>query len=84
MILGFDMGSPAVMGVLLVLLFIAFAFELAAPEVVALSLVAILLLMGVLDTKDVLDAMGNSAPLCDTCRYGWFYSTFTSRSGRCL
>ncbi|MCT2400632.1 SLC13 family permease [Novosphingobium mangrovi (ex Huang et al. 2023)] len=69
MILGFDVGSPAVMGVLLVLLFLAFAFEVAAPEVVAIVLVAVLLLLGVLATNDVLDAMSNPAPLTIVCMF---------------
>ena len=63
MTLGFEAGSPAVMGVLLILLFLAFAFELAAPEVVALVVVAVLLVLGVIGTGDVLAAMGNPAPL---------------------
>ncbi|MCJ2181362.1 SLC13 family permease [Novosphingobium sp. 1949] len=63
MIYGLDLASPPVMGLLLVLLFLAFAFEIAAPEVVALGLVAILLVLGVIATDDVLAAMGNPAPL---------------------
>ena len=69
MIFGIDAGSPAVMAVLLVLLFLAFAFEVAAPEVVALGLVAILLLLGVVATDDVLAAMGNPAPLTIACMF---------------
>jgi di/tricarboxylate transporter len=69
MIFGIDAGSPAVMAVLLVLLFLAFAFELAAPEVVALVLVAALLLLGVVATDDILDAMGNPAPLTIACMF---------------
>lgn len=69
MIFGIDAGSPAVMGVLIVLLFMAFAFEVAAPEVVALGLVAILLLLGVIATDDVLAAMGNPAPLTIACMF---------------
>ncbi len=69
MIFGIDAGSPAVMAVLLVLLFLAFAFELAAPEVVALTLVAVLLLLGVIATDDVLAAMGNPAPLTIACMF---------------
>ena len=57
------------MAVLLVLLFLAFAFELAAPEVVALVLVAVLLVLGVIATDDVLEAMGNSAPLTIVCMF---------------
>jgi len=57
------------MAVLLVLLFLAFAFEVAAPEVVAISLVAILLILGVIHTDDVLAAMGNSAPLTIVCMF---------------
>ena len=60
---GLDLASPLVMAPLLVLLFLAFAFELAAPEVVALGLVAVLLLLGIIATDDVLEAMGNPAPL---------------------
>ncbi|WP_067736142.1 SLC13 family permease [Novosphingobium naphthalenivorans] len=69
MTVGFNASSPAVMGVLLTLLFLAFAFELAAPEVVALVLVAVLLLLGVIATDDVLAAMGNPAPLTIVCMF---------------
>lgn len=69
MILAFVASSPAVMGVLLVLLFLAFAFELAAPEVVALVLVALLLLLGTIATDDVLEAIGNPAPLTIACMF---------------
>lgn len=69
MIFGIDAGSPAVMGVLIVLLFAAFALELAAPEVVAVGLVAVLLLLGVIATDDVLAAMGNPAPLTIACMF---------------
>jgi len=62
-------SSPLAMGVILVLLFLAFAFELAAPEVVAIVTVAVLLLLGVLVTDDVLDAMGNPAPLTIACMF---------------
>lgn len=57
------------MGVLLVMLLLAFAFEVAAPEVVALVLVAVLLLLGVIATDDVLEAMGNPAPLTIVCMF---------------
>ena len=57
------------MGVLLFLLLLAFAFEVAAPEVVALVLVAVLLLLGVIATDDVLEAMGNPAPLTIVCMF---------------
>ena len=69
MIAGLDAGSPMVMGVLLLLLFMAFAFEVAAPEVIALVLVALLLLLGVIATDDVLAAMGNPAPLTIACMF---------------
>ena len=69
MIFGLSFDSPVVMGVLLVFLFLAFALELAAPEVIALGVVAILLMLGVLDTQDVLDAMGNPAPLTIVCMF---------------
>ncbi len=61
--LGSILASPWFMAPLLVLLFLAFAFEVAAPEVVALALVALLLPLGVISTDDVLAAMGNPAPL---------------------
>lgn len=69
MIPGIGVSSPAVMGVLLVLLFLAFALELAAPEVIALVLVAVLLVLGVLATDDVLAAMSNPAPLTIACMF---------------
>lgn len=60
-----DLGAyaPAVLGGLMILLFAAFAFEVRAPEVTAVGLVAILLVIGLIDTDDVLAAMGNPAPL---------------------
>jgi len=51
------------MAFLLAGLFLAFVLEIAAPEVIALVLVALLLLLGVIATDDVLHAMGNPAPL---------------------
>lgn len=69
MIFGIDAGSPAIMAVLLLLLFLAFAFEVAAPEVVALVLVSVLLVLGVLSTDDLLDSMGNPAPLTIACMF---------------
>lgn len=64
-----DASSPWLMAALLVLLFLAFAFEVAAPEVVALALLALLLALGTIDTADVLAAMGNSAPLTIACMF---------------
>ncbi|MCB2079085.1 MAG: SLC13 family permease [Novosphingobium sp.] len=60
-----DLGvyAPVVMGALLVLLFVAFAMELHAPEVIAVGMSAILLVLGLLSTDDILAALGNPAPL---------------------
>lgn len=69
MIPGIGASSPAVMGILLVLLFLAFALELAAPEVIALILVAVLLVLGVVATDDVLASMSNPAPLTIACMF---------------
>lgn len=69
MLFGMNLAHPAVMGCLLVLLFLAFALEMAAPEVVALVLVSVLLVFGIIATDDVLDAMGNPAPLTIACMF---------------
>lgn len=67
--LGLDAGSPTLMGIILAGLFLAFVFEIAAPEVVALGVVGLLLVLGVIATDDVLDAMGNPAPLTIACMF---------------
>lgn len=67
----FDPGflGPLVMGVLLLLLFVAFALEIRSPEVLAIGMVAILLVLGLISTSDVLGAMGNPAPLTIACMF---------------
>ena len=66
-----DLGAwaPLIMAALLAVLFAAFAFELHAPEVVAISMVAVMLLIGIISTDDVLAAMGNPAPLTIACMF---------------
>ena len=63
MLIELGVWAPAMMAVLLLILFAAFAFEVHAPEVIAIAMVGVLLLLGVLHTDDVLAAMGNPAPL---------------------
>ncbi|MCF8708477.1 SLC13 family permease [Rhizorhapis sp. SPR117] len=63
MLFGLEAYAPLVVGGLLVLLFVAFATELRSPEVIAIGLVAILLVLNIISSDDVLAAMGNSAPL---------------------
>lgn len=69
MLFGLEAYAPLIMGGLLVLLFVAFALELRAPEVIAVGLTAILLVLKVISTDDVLEAMGNPAPLTIACMF---------------
>lgn len=69
MLFGLDAYAPLLMSGLLVLLFAAFVAEIRAPEVVALGMVGILLVLRIIDTDDVLAAMGNSAPLTIACMF---------------
>jgi di/tricarboxylate transporter len=63
MLFGFEALAPVVMGALLVALFAAFALEISSPDVIAIGLVAILLVLKIISTNDVLAAMSNPAPL---------------------
>lgn len=53
----------AIVLVLVVLVFVGFIREKLAPDVVAMSAVAVLLLTGILDTDDALKVFSNNAPI---------------------
>ncbi|GGD85111.1 SLC13 family permease [Croceicoccus mobilis] len=58
-----DAIVPLVVGLGLIALLLAFAFEIRSPEVTAIGAVAILLALGIVSSDDLLDALGNPAPL---------------------
>ncbi|WP_066558842.1 SLC13 family permease [Croceicoccus bisphenolivorans] len=58
-----DTIVPFVVGLGLLGLLLAFAFELRSPEVTALGAAALLLALGIISTDDLLAAVGNPAPL---------------------
>ena len=55
--------APAVTGLVLVALFVAFVTEWRPPEVSAIAAATVLLLLGVISVDDVLGTFSNSAPL---------------------
>ena len=63
MIFGLDAFAPAAAALVLILLFISFALELRAPEVSAMGAVALLLLLGVISSDDLVGVMSNAAPV---------------------
>lgn len=56
-------NAPYIVGLILILLLIAFATEIRPPEVTAIATVGVLLVLGILSTDDLLAAMSNPAPL---------------------
>ncbi|MFA7431813.1 MAG: SLC13 family permease, partial [Rhodospirillaceae bacterium] len=56
------MAAPLALG-LLVVLFIGFATERFPPDVLAVGAVAVLLVVGLIEAKDIQAALGNAAPL---------------------
>ncbi|MGE0409605.1 MAG: SLC13 family permease [Amphiplicatus sp.] len=63
MIFGLDALAPYVAGLVLILLFASFAFELRAPEVSAMGAVALMLLLGLVSSEDLVSALANPAPV---------------------
>lgn len=55
--------APALVGLILLLLLIAFATEIRPPEVTAIGAAGLLLVLGLITTDDILAAMSNPAPL---------------------
>ena len=55
--------SSTLVGLILLLLLIAFATEIRPPEVTAIGAAGLLLLLGLISTDDILAAMSNPAPL---------------------
>ncbi len=58
-----------IVAILLILLFIFFVKEWLPVEITALSAAAVLLLTGVLDTKQILKCFANSGPLTVVCMF---------------
>lgn len=54
--------APVALGVL-ALLFVGFAMERFPPDVLAVGAVAVFLLLGLIEGRDIQNALGNSAPL---------------------
>jgi di/tricarboxylate transporter len=63
LIFGLDAFAPAAAALVLILLFVSFALELRAPEVSAMGAVALLLLLGVISSDDLVGVMSNAAPV---------------------
>lgn len=55
--------SPFLVGLILLLLLVAFATEIRPPEVTAIGAAGLLLALGLISTDDILAAMSNPAPL---------------------
>lgn len=60
---GIEAYAPYLALVIMALLFIGFASEKHPPEVVSISGMAVLLVLGLIDSKDMLSVMSNSAPI---------------------
>ncbi len=58
-----------IVGILLVLLFICFIKEWMPVEITALTGTAVLMLTGILNTRDVLSSFANSGPLTVVCMF---------------
>ena len=58
-----------IVGILLVLLFISFIKEWMPVEITALTGTAVLMLTGILSTRDVLSSFANSGPLTVVCMF---------------
>lgn len=56
-------------GILLILLFLCFVKEWMPVEITALAGTAVLMLTGILDTRDVLSSFANSGPLTVVCMF---------------
>lgn len=54
---------------LLALIFLILTFDLVKPSVVAMTGMAVLLLAGIIDTRDMLDVFSSSAPLTIACMF---------------
>jgi len=63
LIFGLEALAPFVAALILILLFISFALELRSPEVSALGAAAIMLVLGILSTDDLVGVLANSAPV---------------------
>ena len=78
MLLPETLAAPFV-GLVLVVLFVAFVREWLKPDVAAMAAVAVLLAGGVLSARDVVGVFGNSAPITIACLF--IISGALSRTG---
>ncbi|MDI3491077.1 dATP pyrophosphohydrolase [Thauera propionica] len=78
MLLPETLAAPFV-GLVLVVLFVAFVREWLKPDVAAMAAVAVLLASGVLSARDVVGVFGNSAPITIACLF--IISGALSRTG---
>ena len=58
-----ELHAPLFVGLVLVVLFVAFVREWVKPDVAVMVAVGVLLVAGMLNTKEVLGVFGNSAPI---------------------
>lgn len=63
MIFGLDALAPLFAALVLALLFATFAYELRSPEVSALGAAAAMLVLGLITSEDLTNALANSAPV---------------------
>lgn len=74
-----ELHAPLFVGLVLVVLFLAFVREWAKPDVAVMVAVGVLLAAGVLNSKEVLGVFGNSAPITIACLF--IISGALSRTG---
>ena len=58
-----ELHAPLFVGLVLVVLFVAFVREWVKPDVAVMVAVGVLLVAGMLNTKEVRGVFGNSAPI---------------------
>ena len=74
-----ELHAPLFVGLVLVVLFVAFVREWTKPDVAVMAAVGVLLAAGVLNSKEVLGVFGNSAPITIACLF--IISAALSRTG---
>lgn len=71
--------APLFVGLILIVLFVAFVREWVKPDVAVMAAVGVLLAAGMLNSKEVLGVFGNSAPITIACLF--IISAALSRTG---
>ena len=64
-----SVGQQWVVGILLIALFVCFVKEIVPIEIASLSAAGLLIVLGVLDVKEVLRSFANSGPLTVVCMF---------------